>query len=101
MTEKNLSINPKNQSKAAFILSNEFGKTEPMKTFDSSNQSEKYPALVFFKFKIHPFSAIHEVNGRIVDYSLFYWIFLIHYLKVSPLNIFLFLTEKKNEIFFF
>jgi hypothetical protein len=32
-----------------------YSKTEPMKTFDSSNQSEKKPALAFFKFKIHHF----------------------------------------------
>ena len=32
-----------------------YNKTEPMKTFDSSNQSEKNPALVIFKFKIHHF----------------------------------------------
>ena len=52
----NLSINRKNQSGAAsFFLSDEFGKMEPMKTFDSSNQWEKNPALVFFKFRIHHF----------------------------------------------
>ena len=54
--KKNLPINPKNQSEAAsYFLSNEFGKAESMKTFDSSNQSEKHPALVFFKFKSHHF----------------------------------------------
>jgi hypothetical protein len=68
--KKNLSI--KNQSEAAsFCLSDEFGKTEPMKTFDSSNQSEKNPALVIFKFKIHHFySNSRSERGRIVDYSL-------------------------------
>jgi hypothetical protein len=52
----NLSINHKNQSGAtSFFLSDEFGKMEPMKTFDSSNQWEKNLALVFFKFRIHHF----------------------------------------------
>jgi hypothetical protein len=32
-----------------------YSKTEPIKIFDSSNQSEKNPALVCFKFKIHHF----------------------------------------------
>jgi hypothetical protein len=56
-TEKNISINPMNQSEDASFLSDDLGKTEPMKTVDRSNQSEKHPALVIFKFKIlHFFS---------------------------------------------
>ena len=41
--------------KPPLFLSDELGKKEPMKTFDRSNQSEKNPALVFFKLKIHHF----------------------------------------------
>ena len=28
-------------------------------------------------------SAIPEVNGRIVDYSLYYWLFIIHFLNLG------------------
>ena len=74
------------------------GKTEPMKTFDSSNQSEKNPALVFFKFKIHHFfNNSRSERGRIVDFSLYYWLFIIY-----VINIYHSLFEGKSfNIFFF
>jgi hypothetical protein len=49
---------PPKKNYRLILITNEnwsYGKTEPMKTFDSSNQSEKNPALVFFNFKIYPF----------------------------------------------
>jgi hypothetical protein len=93
-TEKNLPINPKNQSEAAsYFLSNEFGKTEPMKTFDSSNQSEKHPALVFFNFKIHHFYN----NCR--SERTYCWLFIFY---VINLDIYHSLFEGKfSNIFFY
>ena len=62
-TENNISINPKNQSEAASFLSHEFGKTEPIKTFDSSNQSEKNLHLCFSNSKSITSSVISCCSG--------------------------------------
>jgi hypothetical protein len=61
------------------LVRNEFGKTEPMKTLDGSNQSEKNPALVFFIFKIHHFFS----NSR--SERTYCWLFLVLLAIYHPL----------------
>ena len=102
--KKNLWIIPRNQSEAAsFFYPMNSLKQNQWKPSTVPTNRRRTLHLYFSNSKSITSSAILKVNGRIVDYSLFYclryklgclsftiwtWIFIIHYLKVSPLIFF-------------